>query len=1095
MARPHILIILRNPKQIKSKLHFLKLALVSGGLNQVIKKLKQSTSIDFMTMSVNTDKLVLELMQQLVSSPRKINVVELLSAKKVTVVIPVYRGFNETRRCIESAIQNTNIASHEIILINDCSPEPQIKNLLHSYTNKHPHIHVVTNNENLGFVKTVNIGMKLAGNADVILLNSDTVVANNWLDKLINQAYINDNIGTVTPFSNNATICSYPDIDGWVAIPDGEDVSSLDKACKIANEGRYIEIPTAVGFCMYIKRSCLKDVGFFDEKSFGKGYGEENDFCLRAIKKGWKHILATDIFVFHAGEVSFSKSAEEKKLNAMNVLRARYPYYERIVNAHVIKNEAYSNRLAITAARYRMDNRSVVLFITHRYSGGTEKHIQEIADAISVNNARVLILRPANEENGCDVLLEAHCKNDKLKLYLTSKNLELLAGVLKFFGLNKVHVHHVIGYRFDIEELVYLVGAPYDVTIHDFYFICPRINLITPGSGFCGTPSVSDCNACLTMEPKIGESVEIIWWRVKYGSLLNGASSVYCPSKDVADRIIEHLPLVKIHVVPHEVYHLPEIRKGFSKREIKRFAILGVLAEHKGLSLVESALVEINKKNLPIEFVLIGYPEKHLKENKYFRSTGKYNDVDLASLIDDVDPDAILFPVCWPETYSYTLTTALLSGRPIVAPSIGAFSERLQGVSNGYIYPVNLSSSQLVSFLLSLLISNFEEKVDCSNNQLFFPKPFKVVNTFYSSPEYILFEGPSEIESPIVKSKPTLLIIPEFSGSFLSPCSYIRILEIIATPTFKKEFNIRLASIKSAEEISADIVLINRVPTSNISELDSLLSHLRRTGAKLVYDIDDELLNLPDTHSEFTVYKERQNVIRRLLFEADSVWTSTEALANSFKPIARNIHIFENYLDYKLFDQLDADIQSTPDDIFNILYMGTSTHAADLDLVLDALRKLDEDGMKFNLYLIGITTNIPLFDWVKVINPPVTVYPLFRQWLLTLDFFDLGIAPLQLGDFNNCKSDIKFWDYTSMGIPTLASEVTAYRSIIVNGENGFLTKNHTEDWYIKIKEIMKNRPKLKSILIRARETLKSMHIQIDGVEKRKKVLTELLWQD
>ncbi len=85
----------------------------------------------------------------------------------------------------------------------------------------------------------------------------------------------------------------------------GWTISSLDDIFSDVNSGQSVEIPTTVGFCMYIKRSCIDAVGLFDENTFGRGYGEECDFCLRASQKGWGHVLCADTFVYHAGGVGF----------------------------------------------------------------------------------------------------------------------------------------------------------------------------------------------------------------------------------------------------------------------------------------------------------------------------------------------------------------------------------------------------------------------------------------------------------------------------------------------------------------------------------------------------------------------------------------------------------------------------------------------------------------------------------------------------------------------------------------------------------------------------------------------------------------------
>jgi GT2 family glycosyltransferase/glycosyltransferase involved in cell wall biosynthesis/peptidoglycan hydrolase CwlO-like protein len=716
LAKPHLQTVLRNPSRLKSKFHFFYLTWKSGGQKGIIQRLQQlqqaGSSISA-THLPQLEKSVTELMRQLAFVPKAHDQVELQSNKKIVVIIPVYRGATETKRCIESVVHSTNLTSYEVIIINDCSPESEVDTLMNSYVDKYSHIKVLKNKKKLGYVQTVNHRMKLAEEADVILLNSDTEVANNWLDRLIHQAYADDRIGTVSPFSNNATICNYPDLDGWASLPDGETVSSLDKACSTANAGMSVDIPKAGEFCMYIKRSCLNDVGPFDEKAFVKGYGDANDFCVSATSKGWRHILAADIFVFHEGEISFSELANAKKAHAMTVIRNRNPNYNYVntITSRNTQDSASPCRVSATAARYRLGERSVVLFITHTYGGGTEKHVQELADALSSNSVRVLFLRPYNGANGSDVMLESHNKCDKLSVGLSSQDIKLLAGVLNAFGVSKVHIHHTIGFGFPVEELVTQISAPYDVTIHDFYSICPRINLVIPKKGYCGSPTTDDCNACLAMEPKRGDGIEIIWWRAKFASLLNGANSVYCPSYDTARRIVEYYPAAPVEVVPHEDINLPLMRHATAVRKSRRIAILGVLAAHKGLILIEEALAVIEKNELPIEFALIGYPERPLPASKAITQTGPYDDSELPALIENIDPDAILFPAQCPETYSYTLSTAILSGRPVVVANIGSLPERVKVLSNAFVYPFTLSGSELVNYLLTLQLRPDEAEV------------------------------------------------------------------------------------------------------------------------------------------------------------------------------------------------------------------------------------------------------------------------------------------------------------------------------------------------------------------------------------------------
>lgn len=269
----------------------------------------------------------------------------------VEIVVPIYGNLGSVRRCLASVQSNTAAGTHHLTLINDASPEPEIRAWLHDFALRNPAATVIENTRNLGFVQTVNLGMRLAGRRDVVLLNSDTEVANDWLERLRAAALAQDRAGTVTPFSNNATICSYPIFCVDNPLPDGESTASMDRFCSAVNRGQTVEIPTAVGFCMYIRRACLDQVGDFDAASFGQGYGEENDFCLRASAAGWRHLHALDVFVYHEGGASFKEHRFALQARALETIRRLHPGYEDLVRAYVQQDPARPFREAIDAAR------------------------------------------------------------------------------------------------------------------------------------------------------------------------------------------------------------------------------------------------------------------------------------------------------------------------------------------------------------------------------------------------------------------------------------------------------------------------------------------------------------------------------------------------------------------------------------------------------------------------------------------------------------------------------------------------------------------------------------------------------------------------
>ena len=268
----------------------------------------------------------------------------------IDIVIPVYGGAQQTRRCIESVLATVHGPAAEVVVVNDASPDGGLAAYVQQLA-ADGRVTLLANERNLGFVQSVNRGMALHDDRDVVLLNSDTEVANDWLERLRAAAHRDDRIATATPFSNNATICSYP-FEGWDAgVPGTRGLAELDRLFARTNTGLALDIPTAVGFCMYIRREALRELGAFDAERFGRGYGEENDFCMRAMKAGWRHVLVADAFVFHEGGVSFSETRFELMRAATEALTALHPDYTRRVYEFIVADPAAPLRAAVDLAR------------------------------------------------------------------------------------------------------------------------------------------------------------------------------------------------------------------------------------------------------------------------------------------------------------------------------------------------------------------------------------------------------------------------------------------------------------------------------------------------------------------------------------------------------------------------------------------------------------------------------------------------------------------------------------------------------------------------------------------------------------------------
>ncbi|MGE3297451.1 MAG: glycosyltransferase family 2 protein [Porticoccaceae bacterium] len=275
-----------------------------------------------------------------------------MSATLIDVVVPVYRGLDATRRCLESVLASCCVTDFELIVIDDASPDPELSVWLDEMAAA-GRIRLHRNPENLGFVATVNRAMALHPERDAVLLNSDTQVANDWLDRLRACAGGDARIGTVTPFSNNGSICSYPNVLEVNPLPAGWPLAELDALFAVVNAGQCLDLPTGVGFCLYLRRDCWAALGGFDLDRFPRGYGEETDFCMRAAKAGWRNVLCADVFVFHEGSVSFGEERAELMDQGAAAMAELHPEYHELVMRFLRADPVRPSRDAVTRARGR----------------------------------------------------------------------------------------------------------------------------------------------------------------------------------------------------------------------------------------------------------------------------------------------------------------------------------------------------------------------------------------------------------------------------------------------------------------------------------------------------------------------------------------------------------------------------------------------------------------------------------------------------------------------------------------------------------------------------------------------------------------------
>lgn len=254
------------------------------------------------------------------------------------IILPVFNAKEHLAACLESLDAHCPLA--EVLVVNDASTDSRIQPLLQAWVDSGQFRKLIVNTENRGFVHSANLGLSSCEN-DVVLLNSDTVVTQGWLEALAECLQSDVSVATATPWTNNGEIVSFPRFCEASGIP--ENLAAIAAVIGQAGEAQYPVLPTAVGFCMAISRQAINQVGMFDEDTFGRGYGEENDFCMRAAQKGMKNVLCDNAYVAHVGNASFGPEGLKPDESSMGRLLKRHPGYQGLV-ATFIKDDPLATR-------------------------------------------------------------------------------------------------------------------------------------------------------------------------------------------------------------------------------------------------------------------------------------------------------------------------------------------------------------------------------------------------------------------------------------------------------------------------------------------------------------------------------------------------------------------------------------------------------------------------------------------------------------------------------------------------------------------------------------------------------------------------------
>ncbi len=644
----------------------------------------------------------------------------------VDVIVPVYGAAAELAACLASLRLHTGLARHRLLLVIDGPQGAEVEAVLAGSAWSAPEQAVILRNpERRGFVGSVNRGMSESDH-DVTLLNSDTVVTAGWLDKLQAAAYSHPAIATVTPFSNNATIASLPRFAAVNALPAGWSADRFAALVERVSARERPRLPTGVGVCLYIKRKALDRLGLFDAARFGLGYGEESEFCFRALKAGYLNVLDDATFIYHAGQKSFGASRPERVRAAHRALSRLHPEYlptvarflredplrparERVM---IALREAALRETAL-AGRASRPRRSSgpgrILHLVHGWppwsSAGTEVYARRLALRQAAWREVTVYARMADPARALGEALEVDDGGVRVRLAVNnfvqrdplSRNALYdrrlaadFAALLREVRPDLLHVHHLAGHAATLPAAAARQGIPILYQIQDWWSPCARANLLDAGRRLCPGPAPGRCSACLPMTalpgaPLLNRLLYAGRQRLTRAALGTADAFVMGSHAILASyRELGWLPAgPPAFVIPYGIERpseqMPSPRPRHPAGGPLRFGVIGSILPHKGIHLAVAAFRGVDPARATL--AVWGDPsisppytaELAALASPAVRFAGRFPEERRGEVFAGLD--VLIVPSLGLESFGLVAHEALAEGVPVLASRRGALAE------------------------------------------------------------------------------------------------------------------------------------------------------------------------------------------------------------------------------------------------------------------------------------------------------------------------------------------------------------------------------------------------------------------------------------
>lgn len=624
---------------------------------------------------------------------------------RIRIILPVFNGFRFLPETLDRIERHTDLPWH-LVVIEDCSTDPQVRPYLAQWAaTRAGRVHLILNEENLGFPKSVNKGLATASEGEhAVLLNSDARVPADWASRLIAPIVRNPDVASVTPFSNDAELFSVPLIcESTTLETGGDEIDAL--ARKYVAPDIKVMLPTGTGFCMALNARFLQKIPTLDEV-FGRGYGEEVDWCQKASALGGVHAVAGNLFVQHLGAGSFGAPEKQALTRAGDdVITRRYPRYNQQVQDFIAADALATPRMLLGFALVQAQATSPLpIFIAHSLGGGAENYLQA---RIRDNDGRAIVLRVGGAHRWT---IELHCLGKQSAVH--TNDFDDVLSLLEPVSPRTLVYSCGVGDRYPAElpaDLIRLkrAGDHFEFCVHDYFAVTPSYCLLDTHGRFSGLPDPSDTG----LDPVHGfglardssgtpVSVSLADWQARWAGVLEQADQITVFSDNSAAYIEQAYPMVrhKIKVRPHLV---SQDVKAVARPQANRLTIgiLGNIAPQKGAAIVSAISASLRDGE---GLIVTGQIAPGYTVQPPAIIHGGYQIEDIPAMVKRYGITCWAIPSVWPETFSFATHEALATELPVFVFDLGAQADAARAAKNGHIVPFD-PDAPLAEALLAAL--------------------------------------------------------------------------------------------------------------------------------------------------------------------------------------------------------------------------------------------------------------------------------------------------------------------------------------------------------------------------------------------------------